>query len=186
MIYLFICFEAISSCLFLALSIQSTKNWSKIWRWHWLLTYLYLFSPLICIGLIIPINFGAYLAVKSLCIFLFFLFLKRVLSINLKEANREFGLKIRSCLKSPLYLLVIFILFCIFLNSLGNYSVLWDSYSYHLPIAAHFIKDGILGHYQYYGIPIGAYYPHSIELLYSIPLLISGIESSSIINSPPL
>ena len=184
MIYLFICFEAISSYLFLVLFYSINKKPAKDVAMALASNIFASVFSLICIGLVIPINFGAYLAIKSLCIFLFLFLLTRRLSINLKEANREFGLKIRSYLKSPLFLLVIFILVCLFLNSLGNYPVLWDSYSYHLPIAAHFIKDGLLSHYQYYGIPIGAYYPHSIELLYSLPLLINGIESSSIINFP--
>ncbi len=137
---------------------------------------------LIIIAIFHHLRWPTFLAFKVLIIAAIFSFLKAKNKIRLKDEIVKLNLKLNDHLKKPLNLFVLFLLLMIFINSLCNFPLKWDSYSYHLPMAAAFIKTGIFSHYQYYGVSIGSYYPHDIELLYSLIFLANGIEMSSLPN----
>jgi len=183
MTYLFILVEVLF-CYFLYLLFFSFhKNWAEDSALA-LVTNLFLsVISLIFAGLLLSIHFWWYLFFKAILIAAIFL----VLKINfplLEEAHRAFQKKIMLAFKSPLHILALFFFLILFLNAFGRFPVEWDSYSYHLPMSAVFLKKGILSHYQYYGVSIGSYYPHSIELLFSLFFSLDGVEQSSLVNSP--
>lgn len=185
-IFVFIFFEA---CFFYLILIVLNSLQKRLIENLALALVLNIFlseCSLICIGLIAGINYWIYLFLKIVFILLIFAIVRDRYRIRLKNEHVELKEKINNCLKSPLNLFVIFFFIILFLNSLGNYPVVWDSLSYHLPLAANFLKNGILSHYQYYGVSIGSYYPHTIELLYSLFFSLNGIESSSFINFPSI
>lgn len=139
---------------------------------------------LIISGSFIKITIWNYLIIKLLLLGFIFAYLY---CVKRKRFLTPQDIEILGRLKyfdSVALISIIFIFLLIFFTSIGRYPVLWDSYSYHLPIAAHFIKHGIFSLYDYYGVPVGSYYPHFVELLYTPYLSSIGIEGSSIINFP--
>ena len=72
--------------------------------------------------------------------FLFYGMVRRRYNIYLKTEFLELIRRLKSLCQNPEALLVILAFTCLFLNCVKQYPVLWDSYSYHLPMAA----DGIL------------------------------------------
>ncbi|MGB8952667.1 MAG: glycosyltransferase family 39 protein [Candidatus Aminicenantales bacterium] len=186
MIYLLLLTEAFFLFLLLLLLFSMNKNLSEDLALA-IATSLFLsVCALLCTGILFSLNFWSYLIFKFTLITAILLFFKTHDSPPLKEAYPRLQRKWQRLIRSPLHLLVLFFFLLLFLNSFGRFPVEWDSYSYHLPMASAFLKKGILAHYQYYGVSIGAYYPHSIELLYSLFFSIKGIEQSSLVNFPSL
>jgi len=139
---------------------------------------------LILNGIFHKINFFSYLIIKIFLVFSIIIYLFSRTKANPISINRRISQKIQTAFGSPLNITIIFFFFLISLSALTRFPLKWDSYSYHLPVAANFIKNGVFSSYLYYGVPVGAFYPHSIELLYSPFLSFFGVEGSSLINLP--
>jgi len=186
MILPFIGFEALIAYLFLSVIHARLKRIAESLAGALLLDLSASVFVLIPVGLVFGIRPWVYMAVKSFVVLCMFFGVRPKRDFSFLEANRDLIFSLQMNLRRPPVLLMVFLLLAFFFMAADSYPVLWDSYSYHLPMAASFLQDGLLTHYQYYGIPIGAYYPHSIELLYSLFFSINGIERSSLVNFPSI
>jgi len=186
MIYLFICFEVFCFYPVLVFSHAKTQRIAVSLVWATVFNLFLSVVSLLFLGFFMTIHFGLYLFVKTSLFFFFIFVLRSAFKISFKKELQKTNNKIKAQILSPTNLLILFVFICLFINALGSYPDLWDSYSYHLPVAANFLKNGILDSYQYYGLSIGSYYPHAIELLYSLSFSICGITHSSLINLPSI
>ena len=141
-------------------------------------------AALIMTGLVSRINLGLYLIFKIGLAALWAAFFKPKKSLHFKKDLHEILLRLKENIRSPVGMASCLLFIFLFLASARNYPVRYDSYSYHLPVAADLLKNGILDHYQYYGVSIGSYYPHMIQILYSLYVSTNGIEGSSLMNFP--
>ncbi len=141
-------------------------------------------AALIMTGLVSRINLGLYLIFKTGLTALWAAVFMPKNTPHFKKDLHEILLRLKEYARSPVGMASCLLLVFLFLASARSYPVRYDSYSYHLPVAADLLKNGILDHYQYYGVSIGSYYPHMIQILYSLYFSINGIEGSSLMNFP--
>jgi len=186
MIILFVFIELIEIYLILLFLPNKKDELTRLIASSFIISLYLSEISLIINGIFHKIHLFSYLTIKILLVLSLIIYLFSRRKGNPIPINRQISQKTQVVFGSPLNITIIFFFFLISLASLTRLPLKWDSYSYHLPVTANFIKKGILSSYLYYGVPIGSYYPHSIELLYSPFLSFFGIEGSSLINLPSI